>query len=230
MTGHVDGEERIGTGSSALIVIDMLNPYDHDDADELAAHVQAIVDPLRGLIDAARECDAELVWVNDNYGDFAASRDQLVERALSGRHPELIEPLVPGDGCDFLQKIRHSAFYSTSLEYLLHRREVTQMILSGQVTEQCILYTALDAYVRHYSVCVASDAAAPIDPELGDAALEMMRRNMRAEIVSADDLVDRMPAGRMTGPGTRWSRHSAKRLHGLKTTLKAPSCFFWKVS
>ena len=49
--------------------------------------------------------------------------------------------------------------------------------------------------MRHYSVCVASDAAAPIDPELGDAALEMMRRNMRAEIVSADDLVDRMPAG-----------------------------------
>ena len=83
--------------SSALIVIDMLNPYDHDDADELAGHVEDIVDPLRRLIERARESDSELVYVNDNYGDFAASRGQLVERALAGRHPELVEPLVPDD-------------------------------------------------------------------------------------------------------------------------------------
>jgi nicotinamidase-related amidase len=180
--------------SSALIVIDMLNPYDHADADELAAHVEDIVGPLSRLIDCARESDLELVYVNDNYGDFAASRDQMVERALSGRHPELVEPIVPGEGHDLLQKVRHSAFYSTSLEYLLQQREVTQVILTGQVTEQCILYTALDAYVRHYSVCVPSDAVAPIDPALGDAALEMMRRNMSAEIVCADELLRGMPA------------------------------------
>jgi nicotinamidase-related amidase len=101
---------------------------------------------------------------------------------------------VPDDGCALLQKVRHSAFYSTSLEYLLRQREITEVILTGQVTEQCVLYSALDAYVRHYSVCVASDAVAPIEPELGDAALEMMRRNMRAEIVTADDLLQRMPA------------------------------------
>jgi nicotinamidase-related amidase len=182
--------------SSALIVIDMLNPYDHDDADELAAHVDDIIDPLRRLIERARESDAELVYVNDNYGDFSASRDQLVERALAGGHPELVEPIVPGGGCDLLQKVRHSAFYSTSLEYLLQQRQVTEVILTGQVTKQCILYSALDAYVRHYSVCVPSDAVASIDTELGDAALKMMQRNMRAELVTADDLLQRMPPRR----------------------------------
>jgi nicotinamidase-related amidase len=70
------------------------------------------------------------------------------------------------------------------------------VILTGQVTEQCILYSALDAYVRHYSVCVPSDAVASIDTELGDAALKMMQRNMRAELVTADDLLQRMPPRR----------------------------------
>ena len=194
MTRDDDGESNVDMASSALIVIDMLNPYDHDDADELAGHVEDIVDPLRRLIERARESDSELVYVNDNYGDFAASRGQLVERALAGRHPELVEPLVPDDGCALLQKVRHSAFYSTSLEYLLRQREVTEVILTGQVTEQCVLYSALDAYVRHYSVCVPSDAVAPIDPELGDAALTMMQRNMRAEIVTAASLLDCLPA------------------------------------
>jgi nicotinamidase-related amidase len=59
------------------------------------------------------------------------------------------------------------------------------------VTEQCILYSALDAYVRHFSVCVPTDAVASIDRGLGDAALQMMGRNMRAEIVTADALLER---------------------------------------
>jgi nicotinamidase-related amidase len=169
----------------ALIVIDMLNPYDHADADELAANVEGMVEPLAELIAHAREAEVEVIYVNDNYGDFAASRDDIVQRALAGRHRELVEPIVPPDDCAFLPKVRHSAFYSTTLEYLLGQREVTSLILTGQVTEQCVLYTALDAYVRHYEVCVPHDTVAPIDPELGEAALRMMARNMRAEVVSA---------------------------------------------
>jgi nicotinamidase-related amidase len=55
------------------------------------------------------------------------------------------------------------------------------------VTEQCILYSALDGYVRHFDVVVPPDAVAHIDPELGDAALKMMRRNMRAELRPSAD-------------------------------------------
>jgi nicotinamidase-related amidase len=176
-------------GTTALIVIDMLNPYEHEDADALAANVEPVVAPLAELIAGVHESDAEVVYVNDNYGDFAARRDDLVERALGGRRGDLVEPIVPPEGCAFLQKVRHSVFYSTALEYLLRQREVTSLILAGQVTEQCILYSALDAYVRHFSVCVPADAVAPIDRELGDAALEMMRRNMRAEIVATSDLL-----------------------------------------
>ena len=59
------------------------------------------------------------------------------------------------------------------------------MIITGQVTEQCILYSALDAYVRHFSFIIPPDCVANIDPELGDAALTMMHKNMHAELVPA---------------------------------------------
>ena len=177
---------------TALIVIDMLNPYDHEDADVLAGNVEETVGPLADLIAWAREADdVELVYVNDNYGDFAARRDDLVERALAGKRPDLVEPLVPPADVPFLQKVRHSAFYATTLEYLLNQRDVTDLVLAGQVTEQCILYSALDAYVRHLTVRIASDAVAPIDPELGDAALRMMASNMRAEVVTVAELTAR---------------------------------------
>jgi nicotinamidase-related amidase len=106
---------------------------------------------------------------------------------MNGRHPELVEPILPPKGTLFVQKVRHSAFYSTSLDHLLRTHDIEKIVLAGQVTEQCILYSALDAYVRGFEVRIPRDAVAPIDPDLGDAALRMMERNMGAELVSADD-------------------------------------------
>jgi nicotinamidase-related amidase len=170
----------------AVLVIDMLNAYGHDDADPLATNVAEIISPLSALIGRARDHDGvDLIYVNDNYGDFTADHDDIVRSALQGARPDLVKPIVPDKDCHFLTKVRHSAFYATSVGYLLGRLETKRLTLTGQVTEQCILYTALDAYVRHITVVVPPDAVAHIDADLGDAALKMMQRNMSAEIVPA---------------------------------------------
>ncbi|MFF5212872.1 cysteine hydrolase family protein [Streptosporangium sp. NPDC000396] len=175
----------------AMIVMDMLNPYDHDDAETLGKNVEKIVGPLARLIEQAhRQDDVELIYVNDNHGDFAATRDDIEETARKGRRPDLVEPIVPPRNCAFLPKVRHSAFYGTSLEYLLHRLNLRRVVLTGQVTEQCVLYSALDAYIRHFAIRVAPDCVAHIHPDLGEAALRMMERNMGAEILPARRILE----------------------------------------
>ncbi|MFI7636396.1 cysteine hydrolase family protein [Nonomuraea sp. NPDC049400] len=173
---------------TAMVVTDMLNPYQHRDAEQLQQGVEPIVPRLAELIGRARKRDdVDLIYVNDNYGDFAATRDDLVARALEGARPDLIEPIVPPADCAFLPKVRHSAFFGTSLEYLLRQRDVRTVLLAGQVTEQCVLYSALDAYIREFSIMVPPDCVAAIHEDLGRAALRMMERNMSAEIVQARD-------------------------------------------
>ena len=174
-----------------MLVIDMLNTYEHEDAELLVPNVADIIDPMAGLISRAREHDdVDLIYVNDNFGNFTADFDDILDAALRGERPDLVTPIAPEQGCLHLLKVRHSAFYSSSLDYLLRRLETRQLILTGQVTEQCILYTALDAYVRHFDVVVVPDAVAHIDPELSDAALSMMHKNMHAEIVPAEKCLD----------------------------------------
>ncbi|MFD1930485.1 MULTISPECIES: cysteine hydrolase family protein [Nonomuraea] len=173
---------------TAVIVIDMLNPYEHEDAEPLAQGVEAIVRPLSRLVSAAHDrSDIDLVYVNDNYGDFTAGRGDLEERALKGRRPDLVEPVLPPRDCAFLPKVRHSVFYGTSLEYYLLRHGVGSVVLTGQVTEQCVLYSALDAYVRHFAITVPTDCVAAIHEDLGAAALRMMERNMSAALVTAGE-------------------------------------------
>lgn len=182
---------HVPMSDTAVLVIDMMNTYQHPDAEKLIPHVAEIIDPLAQLVARARERDdVELIYVNDNYGDFSAEFSDIVQSALQGERPDLVEPIVPAKGCRLMTKVRHSAFYATSLAYLLTQLEPRRVILTGQVTEQCILYTALDAYVRHFPVVVPPDAVAHIDPELSDAALSMMHGNMSAEILSADKCLD----------------------------------------
>jgi nicotinamidase-related amidase len=173
---------------TAVLVIDMMNSYQHPDAEELIPNVEKIIDPLADLVRRARKSDdVDLVYINDNYGDFTAQFSDIVRSALDGARPDLIKPIVPSEDCRVLTKVRHSAFYATALAYLLGRLETKRLILTGQVTEQCILYTALDAYVRHFQVVVPTDAVAHIDPDLGAAALKMMEQNMSAELTTAAD-------------------------------------------
>jgi nicotinamidase-related amidase len=173
---------------TAVLVIDMLNTYQHRDADRLANNTADIIEPLTELIARARtDEDVDVVYVNDNYGDFRADFAEIVRSAANGARPDLVEPVLPQSDSLILTKVRHSAFYATALDYLLGRLETKRIVLTGQVTEQCILYSALDGYIRHFDVVVPPDAVAHIDPELGDAALKMMSRNMRAELLPAAD-------------------------------------------
>jgi nicotinamidase-related amidase len=172
---------------TALIVTDMLNPYEHADADRLAESVEQSLPAIERLIDRAKDADALTVYVNDNYGAWRSSREELVETARQGRYGHLVEPIAPPDNALFVVKARHSIFYQTPLEYLLRQEDVGRIVLTGQVTEQCILYSALDAYIRHFEVAVPRDAVAHIHSHLADASLELMALNMDADVCDAGD-------------------------------------------
>ncbi|MFF8414124.1 isochorismatase family cysteine hydrolase [Streptomyces omiyaensis] len=174
---------------TALVVIDMLNTYEHEDADALVPSVREALPSVRRLIGQARSASAPVIHVNDNFGRWRSHHGELVASALAGRHPELVEPVAPDEDSLFVVKARHSTFYGTPLDYLLGQLGVRHLVLCGQVTEQCVLYSALDAHIRHFDVSVDPRAVAHIDPELADAALRMMETNMSAVLIRPGDSV-----------------------------------------
>ncbi|WP_404819042.1 cysteine hydrolase family protein [Streptomyces phaeolivaceus] len=182
----------------------MINTYDHEDAELLVPSVREVVPVLAELIGRARRADVPVIYANDNFGSWRSHHGELVDLALTRPHADLIEPIRPDvltrphadliepirpdDESLFVVKARHSAFYETPLAYLLWRWGVGHVVLSGQVTEQCVLYSALDAHIRHLRVTVPRDTVASIHPHLESAALEMMERNMGARIVPAKEI------------------------------------------
>ncbi|MFJ2257288.1 cysteine hydrolase family protein [Streptomyces sp. NPDC087844] len=180
-------------GRTALIVIDMMNTYDHPDAELLLPSVRKVVPRVASLLKRARDSDSPVIYVNDNFGEWRSHHGELLEKTLAGQHASLVEPLRPDESSLFVIKARHSVFYETPLHYLLSQQHIDHLVLCGQVTEQCVLYSALDAHIRHFDVTIPRDAVAHIHPDLADAALLMMERNMGARVCPSDDLWNRRP-------------------------------------
>ncbi|OKI01899.1 isochorismatase [Streptomyces sp. CB02923] len=172
---------------TALIVIDMINSYDHADAEQLLPSVRDALPGMLRALERARAAgsDVEVIYVNDNFGRWRSHHDELLRTALDGPYAGLVEPVRPDDASLFVVKARHSIFYETPLEYLLGQHGIQRIVLVGQVTEQCVLYSALDAHIRHLDVTVPRDAVAHIHPDLADAALRMMERNMGADVTDS---------------------------------------------
>jgi nicotinamidase-related amidase len=173
---------------TALIVVDMLTSYDFSDAERLAGNVERVLPNMKALVDRAREQGAPVIYVNDNLGSWRSDQDALVEEVLGGEYARLVEPIVPDDDALFVVKARHSIFYETPFEYLVRQEEIDRLVLVGQVTEQCILYSALDAHIRHIPVIVPRDAVAHIEDDLAEAALRMMEANMEATVCDAGEV------------------------------------------
>ncbi|MFF3531483.1 cysteine hydrolase family protein [Streptomyces rubiginosohelvolus] len=173
---------------SALIVVDMINAYDHPDANLLVPSVRDALPNISRLLGRARAEGVPVIYANDNFGEWRSHHGEIIEKSLAGDHADLVEAVLPDAASLFVVKARHSIFYETPMSYLLSQLDAGHIVLSGQVTEQCVLYSALDAHIRHLRVTIPKDAVAHIHNDLADAALRMMERNMGATITTANNV------------------------------------------
>jgi len=78
-------------------------------------------------------------------------------------------------------KPKHSGFFSTTLETLLHYLGSRTLILTGIAGNFCVLFTANDAYMRDYELVIPSDCTASNTAEENRQALALMRKFLKAD-------------------------------------------------
>ena len=170
---------------SALIIIDMINPFDFAGGEEARRAATHVARTLADLRDQADRCDAPTIYVNDNFGQWHSEKSRLVESARPSLAGGVIEPR---EDDFFIIKPQFSGFYSTNLGVLLPKLGVRRLVLAGIATEICILFTAADAHMRDYALWVPDDAVVGIDRDQAAAAITIMRSAMDAEVAPTTQL------------------------------------------
>ena len=175
---------------AALLLIDVINDLEFEGGDallELALPVARNIAKARKL---AKQAGIPAIYVNDNFGkwqsDFKKIVDHVIADAVRGK--PLAELLLPDNDDYFVLKPKHSGFYSTSLDLLLEHLGATRLILSGIAGNNCVLFTANDAYMRDFELLVPSDLVVSQTREENEFALKQMEKVLKADIRPSHEL------------------------------------------
>lgn len=83
----------------------------------------------------------------------------------------------------WMDKRHYSAFAGTDLDIRLRERKVTRVVLTGVLSDICVLHTAIDAYNLGYEIEIISSAIASITEEAHLFALNHFKNVLGANIL-----------------------------------------------
>jgi nicotinamidase/pyrazinamidase len=172
--------------NEAVLIIDMLNDFVLPGAALEVPDTRKIIPAIKREIAAARKEGKAVVYLCDTHDadDKEFSRFGWPAHAVAGTEgSKVVKELAPEKDDIIIPKKTYLAFYNTELESALTKLGVDSLILTGCVTHICILFTAVEAVPRGYSVTVPEEAVAGLTKEDHDAALRIMRNVLGVRIV-----------------------------------------------
>lgn len=204
---------RLERGRAALIVVDMQRGFlDPGAAMEVPA-ARAIVPSVADLVRAFRDKRLPVVFSQFVYspavpllvGELHPEHRPAVPGGPTGfGHPssscldgdpsvEVVPDLTPSPGELTVRKHWYDAFAGTPLDGALRARGVRSLVVTGTMTDICVLATVVGAFNREYRVTVVEDGVATLWPEIQRATLDIVRRAY-GRVVPAKVVIDEVAA------------------------------------
>ena len=179
-----------GGRRTALLLIDVINDMDFPGSQALVRLAEPMARRLRAFKRRARAAGIPTIYVNDNFGkwrsDFRATIEHCTRRASPGRN--VAKMLVPDRRDYFVLKPKQSAFFGTTLDMLLRTLKTKTVILTGVAGDNCVLFSANDAYMRDLRIIVPRDCVASNTDRENEHALQLLKKVVKADISRAAEL------------------------------------------
>lgn len=179
----------------ALISIDYTYDFVADDGKLTAGKsAQAIEEAITRVTKEAYEAGNYIFFAIDGHdeGDDFHPETKLFPphnikgtsgRDLYGQLADLYTEIKEDSKVFWLDKRHYSAFSGTDLDIRLRERRVTTVVLTGVLTDICVLHTAIDAYNLGYDVEISAEAVASLTEENHQFALNHFKNVLGARIV-----------------------------------------------
>lgn len=174
----------------ALLLIDVINDFEFESGEQLLKLALPVGESIADLKKRAKAIGIPAIYVNDNFGKWQSDFKKIVAHCLEDgvRGKPFAELLLPEDDDYFVLKPKHSGFYSTTLDLLLKHLGADKLIITGIAGNNCVLFTANDAYMRDFKLFVPSDCAVSQTQEDNEVALKQMEKVLKADIRPSTEL------------------------------------------
>src|SRR5688572_15402409 len=175
---------------TVLLLIDVINDFDFAEGEDLLRLAMPVGRNIARLKECTRAAGIPSIYVNDNFGRWQSDFKKIVAhcRREDGRGRPFVEMLLPEDDDYFVLKPKHSGFYSTTLSLLLTHLTAENLILTGIAGNNCVLFTANDAYIRDFKLFIPANCVVSNSEEENLHALKQMETVLKADTTIATEL------------------------------------------
>ena len=175
---------------SALVVVDMQNDFVREGAPQEVPAARDTVPVISSLLEAYRAAGRPVMYTRFTAGPkptllwrwspecgpeqrscWPGEERRYADRPEALEGHAVIDELSPRMGEPVIDKYGYGGFHNTNLQDVLHAHEVTQIVLTGTVTQICVEETAREGFHRGFEVVVVRDGVSTFDDELGAATL-----------------------------------------------------------
>ena len=167
---------KLNPKKAALLVIDMQNDFINKGSMVYTEMAEAIVPNLKRLTSTCRKAKIPIIYTAHVHQDPAVDggmtaqwwpelKDKKVLVAGS-KGAEIHPDIAPRPNEKVIYKHRYSAFYNTDLEIVLRGLGITDLIISGVMTNICCESTARDAFFRDFRIFFLADGTGSIADDL----------------------------------------------------------------
>jgi ureidoacrylate peracid hydrolase len=196
-------------GRTALLVVDMQRGFVEPGEAMEVPPARACVPVIRGLLDAFRRTRLPVVFTAFVYspevpllvGELHPEHKPAAPGAPRGfgmpsssclagsPSARVVDALAPRPDEPVIDKRWYDGFAGSALDGALRARDVTSLVVTGTMTDICVLATVIGAFNREYRVTVVEDAVATLWPEIQRATLDIIARAY-GRVVSSKQIED----------------------------------------
>lgn len=185
-------EELVEPGRTAVIVIDMQNEMVSEEggyarSGQDVSGLAVIVPNIQRLLTHAREIGVLVTYCEflhrnrlgvtlmDGPNIYMHQQGPFVSEIVEGTwEAQTVSELAPHSGDIVIPKSRASAMYHTALDDILRGRGIRSLIVTGGITDGCVLKTAVDATHHGYYSVIIKDCVASYKRQIADLAMAWM--------------------------------------------------------
>jgi len=172
--------------SNVVLVVDMVRGFCEEGHNlYVGPTIREIIPHVRELLREEKVRGSHIIFLCDTHDPDDLEFRMFPPHCIRGSEEPEVIPELREFAEEVIPKRRYSGFFETNLDQRLKELKPDKIIVVGDCTNICVLYTVADARNRDYAVEVPADCVATFDPEAHRFALQQLKTVLGAEVTGA---------------------------------------------
>ena len=166
----------------ALLIIDLQNDYFPRGKYPLHNTAQTLSN-IEIAIDKANHHSIPIILVQHIADDGSGIAAPFFNKGTLGVeiHPTILNA---ASNADIVEKNYADSFEQTNLEQVLQKHKITELLITGMMTQNCITHTAISKAADKYGVTIVMDCCATVDDMTNKIALKAVSTRVNLQTIA----------------------------------------------